>query len=78
MSRGKRKMHTEFWWGKPKKRDQLVILGLDGIITLNASSRSGIWKYIALIWIGIGSGGRDLFNASGNLPRSLKCGKFPD
>lgn len=42
-------MHTEFGWGKPKERDQLVVLGLDENITLNASSRSGIWKYIALL-----------------------------
>jgi hypothetical protein len=31
-----------FWWGKLKKRDHLVDLGLDGSRTLNISSRSGI------------------------------------
>ena len=38
----RREMHKGFWWGNPKKRDDLEDIPVDGKIILKLSSRNRI------------------------------------
>jgi len=50
-------MHTGFWWGNLRERDQVEDPGVDIKVVLQE------WRWVAwigLIWLGIGTGGGHL------------------
>jgi len=53
---GRGEVHTGFWWGKLRERNNLEDVGAGGKI-FKWSSRSGIGAWTGLIWLRIGSGG---------------------
>lgn len=53
---GKRERYTGFWWGKPKTRNRLEDLGIDGRIVLNCILNKlyrRVWS--GSIWMKIGN-----------------------
>jgi len=55
---GRRKVHTEFWWGNLRERDHLEDPGVGGRIILCWTFRK--WNgraWTGLIWLEIGIGG---------------------
>ena len=42
---GRREVYTGFWWGKPRKIDNLEDPGVDKRIVQDRSSGSGVWEH---------------------------------
>jgi hypothetical protein len=56
---GREDVHTEFWWGNLRERENLEDLGVDGRIILTlVLKRSVVRACNILIWITIGTSGR--------------------
>jgi hypothetical protein len=49
-------VHTGFWWGNVRERDQLEETSVDGRIVLKCIFKSGLGK-AGLIWLRTGMGG---------------------
>jgi hypothetical protein len=51
------KVHTGFWWGNPKERDNLEDRGIDWWIILKWIFRKGVEAWTGLISVRTGTGG---------------------
>jgi len=66
---GSGEVHTGFWWGNLRERGHLEDLGVDGAIILKwICKKWDGYAWAGLIWLRIGTGGRQAFvNAIINL-----------
>jgi hypothetical protein len=51
-------VHTGFWWGKLRERNQLEDLGIDGRTTLRCIFKNGDGDMECIYLLRIGTGGR--------------------
>jgi hypothetical protein len=75
---GKRKVHTEFWWGDLREGAHLGDPGVDGRIILKWIFRKwgeGAWTGLSWLRIGTVAGCCECGNEP---PGSIKCGEFLD
>jgi len=55
---GREAVHTEFWWGNLRERENLEDLGVDGRIILTLMLKRSVVRVCdVLIWLTIGTSG---------------------
>jgi hypothetical protein len=55
-------VHTGFWWGNLRERDQLEDAGVNGVIILRGIVRKwDLEAWTGFIWVRIGTGGGHLW-----------------
>ncbi len=70
-------MHTGFWWGNLRERDNLEYRGVGGRIILRLIFRK--WD-LGMDWIDMAQNraGGDTFKRGNETSSSIKCGEFLD